>query len=397
MRLTKIELGNWKNFVRAEARLAARVFVIGGNGVGKSNFLDAMRFLQDIAKQGGGLQNALKSRGGIGSVRSFFARGYPTVKICAEADIDPEVGGESDANGRPPRWRYELTLKRESSGKRRTLVAHERVEKEGVETLARPDGDDRNDSERLTQTALEQTVANREFRELAEFFQSFRYLHMVPQLVRHAPEFQGRVLPDDPFGQNLMTSIADLSKRIQHSRLRRIGEALHEIMPRMDANVQFVRDEKTGKPHLKVRYRDWRRHGVLQTEERLSDGALRLIGLVWALLEGREVVMLEEPEISFNEGLVKTLPGLFARVILRRKKGEYASQVILTTHSAALLEDEGIGAHETLLLTQKKEGTEILRVSDDPAMSAQLRAGQGDTSIGEIALRRCQTGGMFSL
>ena len=44
MRLTKIELGNWKNFVRAEARLASRVFIIGGNGVGKSNLLDAFRF-----------------------------------------------------------------------------------------------------------------------------------------------------------------------------------------------------------------------------------------------------------------------------------------------------------------------------------------------------------------
>ena len=397
MRLTKIELGNWKNFVQAEARLARRVFIVGGNGVGKSNLLDALRFLHDIAKEGGGLRNALRSRGGIGGVRSFFARQNPTVKICVEVDEDPDDAGAPGSNARPPRWRYELALKQERAGKRRALVGHERAVEDGLERLVRPDPADREDPDRLTQTALEQTVANRKFRGLAEFFQSFRYLHMVPQLVRHAPEFQGRVLPDDPFGQALMGSVADLPKKTRQSRLRRIGEALRGIMPQMDPALEFVPGDGVEKPHLRVRYRDWRKHGTWQTEEQLSDGALRLIGLVWTLLEGRDVIMLEEPEISFNEGLVRRLPDHFARAVLSRKKGEHASQVILTTHSAALLAEPGIGAHETLILTQGREGTKVRRVCDDPDMSAELEANPDDNSIGEIALRYCQTSGGFRL
>ena len=395
MRLTKIELGNWKNFVRAEARLASRVFIIGGNGVGKSNLLDAFRFLHDIAKDGGGLRNALELRGGIGRIRSLFARGDPTVKICVEADMDSDDAEASDMNGRPPRWRYELELKQENAGKRRTLVFREKVEKDGRKILTRPNPDDKQDTDRLTQTALEQTAANRDFRELADFFQSFRYLHMVPQLVRHAPEFQGRILPDDPFGQGLMRSIAELKPRDQKSRLQRIGQMLQGIMPRLQA-PEFEPGDGVKKSHLTVRYKNWRKHGTVQTEEQLSDGALRLIGLIWALLEGRDVIMLEEPEISFNEGLVRRLPGMFARAILSRKKGEFASQVILTTHSAALLEDEGIDPRETLILTEKGEGTDILRVSDDLQMVAELEQDES-SSIGDVALRYCQTSGGFPL
>ena len=395
MRLTKIELGNWKNFVRAEARLASRVFIVGGNGVGKSNLLDAFRFLHDIAKEGGGLRNALESRGGIGRVRSLFARRDPVVRICAEVDEDSDGEEEFGANGRPPRWRYELALKQERAGKRRTLVHSEKVEKDGKPIVVRPDKDDRRDRERLTQTALEQTIANSGFRGLADFFRSFRYLHMVPQLVRHAPEFQGRILPDDPFGQGLMRGIAELSPRSQKSRLRRIGGALRTIMPKMDSKLEFEPGDGVNQSHLKVRYEDWRKYGTVQTEEQLSDGALRLIALVWALLEGRDVIMLEEPEISFNEGLVKKLPGVFADAVLSRKKGEHASQVILTTHSAALLEDGGIGADETLLLTQGGEGTTVLSVCEDAQMMAELK--NGGASVGEVALRHCQTSGGFSL
>lgn len=396
MRLTKIELGNWKNFVRAEARLASRVFIVGGNGVGKSNLLDAFRFLHDIAKEGGGLRNALESRGGIGRVRSLFARRDPVVRICAEVDEDSDGEAASGANGRPPRWRYELALKQEQAGKRRTLVDSEKVEEDGKPIVVRPDADDKRDRERLTQTAMEQTIANSDFRGLADFFRSFRYLHMVPQLVRHAPEFQGRILPDDPFGQGLMRSIAKIkSSKIRKSRLRRIGGALQTIMPRMNPELDFSPGDGVNQSHLKVRYEDWRKYGTVQTEEQLSDGALRLIALVWALLEGRDVIMLEEPEISFNEGLVKKLPGVFADAVLSRKKGEHASQVILTTHSAALLEDGGIGADETLLLTQGGEGTTVLPVCEDAGMMAELK--NGGASIGEVALRHCQTSGGVSL
>ena len=65
MYISRIKLYNWKNFRDCEVLLAERCFVIGANATGKSNFLDVLRFLRDIVKQGGGLQLAVNVRGGL--------------------------------------------------------------------------------------------------------------------------------------------------------------------------------------------------------------------------------------------------------------------------------------------------------------------------------------------
>jgi len=43
--------------------------------------LDVFVFLKDIAKPGGGLQNAITARGGISKLRCLAARQYPDVEI----------------------------------------------------------------------------------------------------------------------------------------------------------------------------------------------------------------------------------------------------------------------------------------------------------------------------
>ena len=64
MIISHIILRNWKNFRKVDVDLKERSFVVGPNASGKSNFLDAFRFLRDIAKPGGGLQKAISSREG---------------------------------------------------------------------------------------------------------------------------------------------------------------------------------------------------------------------------------------------------------------------------------------------------------------------------------------------
>jgi len=50
MIVSRIVLKNWKNFPEVDQKLGDRVFLVGPNASGKSNFLDALRFLHDIAK-----------------------------------------------------------------------------------------------------------------------------------------------------------------------------------------------------------------------------------------------------------------------------------------------------------------------------------------------------------
>src|SRR5438552_19008881 len=103
MIISRLVLKNWRNFRSVDIRFAERVFVIGPNASGKSNVLDAIRFLRDVAKHGGGLQRAIVQRGGISKIRCLAARRAPDVEI--------EV--ELSEKGSSPDWRYAVGITRQ--------------------------------------------------------------------------------------------------------------------------------------------------------------------------------------------------------------------------------------------------------------------------------------------
>jgi predicted ATPase len=130
MHFRHLKLRNWRNFVNVDISIGQRLFLTGPNASGKSNLLDAFRFLRDIAKTGGGLQQAVKERGGLSKIRCLAARRYPDVEI--------EVTMEDESESPPAQWRYGLGLRQESRGQRRVLLSYERVWKNDKVLLDRP-------------------------------------------------------------------------------------------------------------------------------------------------------------------------------------------------------------------------------------------------------------------
>jgi predicted ATPase len=245
-------------------------------------------------------------------------------------------------------WAYELALHQDNQ--RRALIRKERVLKDGEVILDRPNEEDRADSVRLTQTYLEQVNVNQPFRRLVDFFASIRYLHIVPQLVREPDRSVGR--PNDPFGGDFLEQVAKTQQKTRDARLRRIRDALRIAVPQLQ-EVELIRDER-GTPHLRGKYQHWRPQGAWQNEEQFSDGTLRLMGLLWVVMEKHGPLLLEEPELSLHPEVVRLLPQVLARA--QRRTGR---QVFLSTHSPELLYDEGIGLDEVLLLMPGLEGTEV--------------------------------------
>ncbi|MXY96227.1 MAG: ATP-binding protein, partial [Gemmatimonadetes bacterium] len=96
----------------------------------------------------------------------------------------------------------------------------------------------------------------------------------------------------------------------------------------------------------------WRPRAGIQREDQFSDGTLRLIGMLWALLEGESMLFLEEPELCLHPGIVNRLAALILR--MQRNTGR---QVLVSTHSAALLSDPDIEPEEVLLLKPVHEGS----------------------------------------
>jgi predicted ATPase len=218
----------------------------------------------------------------------------------------------------------------------------------------RPDQQDhRKDQELLTQTAIQQVNANQAFRELADFFRTVSYLHIVPQLLREEQAPNTRKIGADPYGRDLLDRIRHTSPRKQKARLSKIERILKVVVPELKELQLHI--DGNGRPHLQSKFQHWRPHGAYQNETQFSDGTLRLIGLLWALQEKAGPLLLEEPELSLHNAVVRRL----ATFIYRAQKAGNGRQVIISTHSEMLLQDIGIAPEEILLVHPTQEGSEI--------------------------------------
>jgi hypothetical protein len=279
-------------------------------------------------------------RGGVSKLRSLAARRYPDVVVGVALGDPAEV---------QPEWEYDISFTQDN--RQRPVIKRETVKKRGEKILERPNSEDKIDDERLHQSYIEQVNVNREFRPLADFLRTVRYVHLVPQLVRESERYIGK--DQDPFGSDFLEQIAVVAEKTRSSRLRKIGAALKVAVPQLQ-DLEFYRDPANGTPHLRGKYEHWRPLGAWQTEGQFSDGTLRLLGLLWAVLDRSGPLLLEEPELNLHPEVVRYLPEMFAT--MQRRAGR---QVIISTHSADLLRDEGIGLDEVLLLKPQDEGTAV--------------------------------------
>ncbi|MFY9821306.1 MAG: AAA family ATPase [Thermoanaerobaculia bacterium] len=364
MKFSRLRLQNWRNFLDADVPLQRRVFLVGPNASGKSNFLDAFRFLRDIAEPKGSFQGAVEARHGVSQIRSLHARRYSHVSVEVEVDLD------SDGH-----WSYLLEFSQ--NNQRVPTITRERVTHDSECLLDRPRDEDNEDPKRLGQTHLEQLNANASFRALADFFSQVRYLHLVPQLVREPERSVGK--SRDPFGGDFLEQLARTPKKTLESRLRRIKDALQIAVPQLKELI-LDRDTATGTPHLKGLYEHWRPKAGWQMEDQLSDGTLRLLGLLWVFLDGAAPLLLEEPELSLHAAVVRQIPRMISRLGSRSGR-----QVLLSTHSADMLSDEGIAPEEVLMLQPSHEGTVVKVAAEDDQILALLG---GDLTIADAVLPR---------
>lgn len=381
MFITFLRLKNWRNFREADIHLAQRSYLVGPNASGKSNLLDVFRFLRDICKPaGGGLQKAVTERGGITKLRCLHARRDPEVRI--EVHLAERLDADT------PDWKYVLGFSSEGKGAQRLIVTTEEVWLGKNRILSRPGKDDKKDLQLLTETHLEQIRANADFREISDLFGGTTYLHLVPQLLKYGDKIGGNRLEDDPFGQGFLERVAKCPDRTRAARLRKINKALSAAVPQFK-DLRFVKDEITGRPHLEALYEHYRPNAGWQREEHFSDGTLRLIGLLWSLLEGDSLLLIEEPELSLHKDVVEQIPLLIDRV---QREAKYRRQIIISTHSESILKNPGIDARGVVILDPGQEGTTVRSVSK--AESKGLAAG---LSVADVVLPQTRPKGVEQL
>jgi predicted ATPase len=340
MRIVRLRLEDWRNFRAVDLRLGSRLFVLGPNAAGKSNLLDAVLFLHEIATVPGGLQAAVAAprRGGMAGLRCLFHATPGPVTV----DIETEGDG--------PGWRYRLTFDARADG--RAVVRREAVWRldgpAAVPVLDRPGPAEAGDADSLLRTHLEQPGANRSFRALAEGLRSVRGM------------------PGTAGDGDLIGEIAATPPAERTIRLNRMQTVLQLAMPQLEA-LDFEAGD--GQPHLRVRATGWP-PGCWQREGHLSEGTLRLMALVWALLIPGGPLLVEEPERSLHPAVAAQLAPMIWRAT--RRSGR---QSLIATHSEAVLSDEGIGLDEVVVLVPGPAGTAAHCPADDPAIRAMRAEG----------------------
>lgn len=377
MQITHVTAHNWRNFKNLDFAVADRLLIVGPNAAGKSNLLDLFRFLGDISRPGGGLAAALEARGGLSRARCLFARNNHKGELAIMVDLRD---GEDE-------WRYELAIKGEKGGHNRPIVVREIVTRNGRELLSRPDTNDDRDPDQLTQTHLEQISANQEFRPIAEYFAKANYFHLVPQMIRY-PQAGGA--SPRAFGSSMIADMNATPARTRQAWFRRIERALQSAVPGFETLRLEV--DKAGQPHLIAGYRNWRRNPSEQNETDFSDGTLRLIGLLWTIISSPAnggVLLLEEPELSLNAAVVQKLASLLAMA----QRGT-SMQVILSTHSPELLDDEGIRPGEVLVLQVTSDATVANQLSEIAEVEAQISA---DLPLSEVVAELINPGDLTGL
>lgn len=90
------------------------------------------------------------------------------------------------------------------------------------------------------------------------------------------------------------------------------------------------------------------------------------------------MLLLEEPEISLNDAVVKEIPLIIQRLQKNRKPKR---QVLISTHSEALLSNPGIDGRGVLLLEATADGSIGRTLQEDEASA--LEAG---LSVAEVVL-----------
>lgn len=378
MRITHVTAYNWRNFKNLDVAIADRLLVVGPNASGKSNLLDLFRFLEDIARPGGGMSAAIERRGGLSKTRCLFARNNHKGELSIAVDL-------KDANGT---WHYELAIKGQKGGRNRPVVVREIVSHNDVLLVQRPNQDDIKDPDRLTQTHLEQIAANQQFRSIADYFAKANYFHLVPQVIRY-PQLIGSATPRE-FGTAMIAEMNATPTRTRNAWFARMEKALSAAVPNLRSLKLEV--DAAGVPHLVAGYRNWRESPAQQNEADFSDGTLRLIGLLWTIVSAPSnggVLLLEEPELSLNTAIVRKLPTMLAA----SQRGS-SMQVILSTHAPELLDDEGISPDEVLVLRATDDGTVAHLLSDIDEVRDQVEA---ELPLSEITSQLISPGDLSGL
>jgi predicted ATPase len=357
--LRRVVIKNYRSIAGCDVLLRPLSLLVGRNGSGKSNFLDALRFVADALNTS--LNHALRDRGGINEVRRRSG-GHPT-NFGIRLDLTLPTG----ATGRyafrvaaRARGAYEVQEEVCEVNDSSSLgVHHFHVGPNGVST----------NLEQAMPPALPDRLylvnagGLPQFRPVYDALSAMGFYNLNPDRIRdlQSPD-PGTLLARD--GSNLSSVLGQMRDNHPGAKARVEG-----YLSQVTSNVTGV-DVKVVGPKETIEFRQqvagsrdpWRFPAAA-----MSDGTLRALGILVALFqyhgEASEVplVGIEEPEAALH-------PGAAGALLDALREASARTQVLVTSHSPDLLDDPTIDA-DSVLAVGLVDGATVIGQVDDTGRS----------------------------
>jgi predicted ATPase len=359
--LKRVVLNNYKSIKECSVFLGPLTFLLGQNGAGKSNFLDALRLVSESLNTS--LEHALRERGGINEVRRRSS-GHPThfgIRLDWQLQ-DGTQGFYAFRVGAQKRGGFEI--QREEC----RVYDHGFFEKEFYRVedgtlmdksfqVAPPTSSDR--------FYLVAASGLTPFRPLYDALSRMGFYNLNPDEIRELqPPDTGEVLKRD--GSNLASVLSMMAKENREG-FDRLVAFLSKVVP----GIQGIEVKHVGRKET-IEFRQlvgnskdaWR-----FMAENMSDGTLRALGVLTALFQSsREVakrvpfVGIEEPEVAVHPGAA----GVLRDGLVTASK---TTQIAVTSHSPDLLDDKDI-LDESILAVVNKNGETMIAPLDEAGRTA---------------------------
>jgi hypothetical protein len=207
----------------------------------------------------------------------------------------------------------------------------------------------------------------REFRPVYDALSRMGFYNLTPDRIRDLqPPDAGELLLRD--GSNLASVLAQLEKHAPGIK-RRIEEYLGKVVPGVrGVDVRSIGPKET----LEFRQQVVRAQGPWRfLAANMSDGTLRALGVLVSVFQSANggaacvpLVGIEEPEAALHPAAAGVLLDIL-------RDASHYTQILITSHSGDLLDDEDLGT-ETILPVHSEDGVTVIAPVDQAGRSALL-------------------------
>jgi len=345
----QVQVRNYKSIDQAVVNLEPFTALVGANGAGKSNFVDALAFVRECLSDS--IELAFKNRGGIGAVRRRSG-GHPWdigIRLLLNLTDGVVADYSFEIAARP---RESFRVKRERCRIQGPLAEEVFEVQDGRFVHEIPGIRPKVARDRL---ALFAASATEEFRPVYDFLTAMRFYSIVPGRVRELQDPDaGELLKAD--GSNA----AAVLKRLREQENGSDGyERVCRLLSRVVQGVERVEYKTVGQKETLVFKQDvGQAHPWSFEALNMSDGTLRVLGLLLAVHQPDRpsVVAVEEPEATVHPAAAE----LVIQVLLDAARDR---QVLITTHSPDILDYKGLEEHQLRVVTRVRGNTKIAPVA----------------------------------